>query len=181
MNEKDYVVLVDENDNFLGFEEKLAAHQQGKLHRAFSAFVFRERPLGPQLLLQQRQLDKYHSPGLWTNTCCSHPRHNEAIEAAGERRLFEELGFFCPLAWVGQFHYTAAFDNGLIENEFDHVLMGMCDIEKIPFNPQEVAQCRWVNLPDLEKELEKNSEHFTPWFKEAYAIAKAKILAQDLV
>src|SRR3989344_7340032 len=118
---KDYIILVDENDNQIGIEEKIKAHLDGKLHRAFSIFVFNNKG---ELLIQQRALDKYHSAGLWTNTCCSHPKPEEQIIEAGHRRLKEEMEFDCELNEAFSFKYKAVFDNGLTENEYDHVLIG---------------------------------------------------------
>src|SRR5689334_15327319 len=125
MTATEQVILVDENDNPIGSAEKLAAHEQGgQRHRAFSVFIFRKRD-ELEVLLQQRASHKYHCPDLWTNTCCSHPQPGETITQAGERRLQEEMGIATPLTWVGKFHYIAHFDNGLSENEIDHVLVGL--------------------------------------------------------
>jgi len=167
MTATEYVVLVDENDHEIGRAEKMAAHEKCLLHRAFSIFIFSaESP--KKLLLQQRALSKYHSPGLWTNTCCSHPRVGEEVIAAGERRLKEELGFTVPLKTVGWFHYTAHFGNGLSENEVDHVLVGtLSEGKRIEFNTDEVHATRWVTLEELHQELTAASERFTPWLTEA--------------
>lgn len=176
MHQTEYVILVDENDIPLGFEEKLKAHQDGKCHRAFSVFIFRKNTKNAwELLLQQRQLNKYHSGGLWTNTCCSHPRKGENIIFAGQRRLLEEMGIECELHSVGYFHYIAHLDNNLTENELDHVLIGFYEQDKIPFNPQEVANYRWIELSDLEQELHSSPQHFTQWFEQAYQIAKENL------
>lgn len=169
MNKKEKVILVDDQDNEIGTEEKLLAHQLGKLHRAFSVFIF--HPKTNELLLQQRQTDKYHSAGLWTNTCCSHPRPGEDIVTAGERRLYEEMGLKIVLHSVGAFQYTAYFDNGLIENEYDYVLLGFSDAKKIDYNKNEVATTRWISITDLQTELKKYPEKFTPWFSQALEIA----------
>jgi len=168
------VILVDDNDREIGTAEKLSAHQHNLLHRAFSIFIFKDQPPYP-LLLQQRSLHKYHSPGLWTNTCCSHPRLGETLLAAGERRLFEEMGLRCALKNVGRFHYIAHFDNGLSENEIDHVLIGLvpADILISP-NPQEVHTYRWITLPELEQTLREHPEQFTPWLLKALEIVKAQ-------
>lgn len=163
MTATEYVVLVDEEDNETGTAEKLSAHKNNLLHRAFSVFIFRNLAQ-PELLLQQRALHKYHSPGLWTNTCCSHPRLNEDIIAAGQRRLLEELGFNTPLKNLGWFHYNAHFPNGLSEHEIDHVLIGSIEgNQEILFNPDEVHAIRWVDLGELEVELKEHPELFTPW------------------
>lgn len=169
------VVLVDEKDQALGIEEKIKAHREGKLHRAFSIFVFSWRNNEWQLLLQQRHFDKYHSGGLWTNTCCSHPRPGENIIEAGRRRLFEEMGFKIPLKKVGEFRYTAEVSNNLIENEYDHVLVGFLTDEKIHFNKNENSAVRWISIPALEKEFDKNPQNFTPWLDCALKIALQNI------
>ncbi|MEK7619489.1 MAG: isopentenyl-diphosphate Delta-isomerase, partial [Patescibacteria group bacterium] len=122
-------ILVDETDHEIGTEEKMATHERGLLHRAFSVFVFNA---SGELLLQQRAFEKYHSAGLWTNTCCSHPRPGEETLAAAYRRLQEEMGFDCPLNEMFTFRYLAPFPNGLTENEVDHVFFGMYDG---PVNP----------------------------------------------
>ena len=118
---EELVILVDENDNQVGLMPKMEAHEKAVLHRAFSVFVFNEKN---ELMLQQRALHKYHSPGLWTNTCCSHQRDGESNLAAGERRLFEEMGFVTELKETISFIYKAPFENGLTEHEYDHILVG---------------------------------------------------------
>src|SRR3989338_4869056 len=123
MTATEYVILVDDHDQEIGYAEKLSAHKKNLLHRAFSVFIFRKQPR-LELLLQQRALKKYHSAGLWTNTCCSHPRPGENIMQAAERRLYEELTIKTPLQDLGWFHYNAHFQNALSENEIDHVLLG---------------------------------------------------------
>jgi isopentenyl-diphosphate Delta-isomerase len=155
------VVLVNENDEPVGTMEKLEAHQLGLLHRAFSVFVFNERG---EMLLQQRAAGKYHSPGLWTNTCCSHPAPGERVEAAAHRRLVEEMGFDCPLQAAFNFTYRAEFDNGLIEHEFDHVFVGRWEGEITP-NPEEVGSYRYITLTDIRKWIAERPHDFTPWFK----------------
>lgn len=170
----EHVILVDKEDNPIGTAEKLQAHRDNLCHRAFSVFVFRREP-ELQLLLQQRAADKYHSPLLWTNTCCSHPRPGEDILKAGERRLREEMGFVVPLRSVGRFHYIAHFNNGLSENEVDHVLVGDWENELFEPNAAEVAAYRWVSLPDLRAEMQSSPARFTPWLKEALQVVTAKI------
>lgn len=167
------VVLVDDEDKDIGVAEKLLAHEKNLLHRAFSAFVVRRTP-EVQLLLQQRALNKYHSPGLWTNTCCSHPRPGEDIIAAGQRRLQEELGISLALQNLGWFHYNAHFPNGLSENEIDHVLVGTAtaDIVVKP-NPEEVHAYRWISVEALEKEIALQPEQFTPWLEKALVLVKS--------
>src|SRR4030042_6476736 len=130
---KEFIILVDENDNFLGTEEKLKVHKEGKLHRAFSVFIFNSKG---ELLMQKRAKDKYHSGGLWANTACGHPRANESLVDAAHRRLFEEMGFDCELKEIYKFHYNVRFENGLIENEMDHVFMGKFEDKPNP-SPEE--------------------------------------------
>lgn len=155
------VVLVDQNDKMIGSMEKMEAHEKGLLHRAFSVFVFNFQG---QLLLQRRSATKYHSPGLWTNTCCSHQRIGESTEAAAHRRLIEEMGFNCPLEEQFSFQYKASFSNGLIEHELDHVLFGYYEGYILP-NPTEVDEHRFVDLLSLQNEIDANPENFTEWFK----------------
>lgn len=161
---KEMLILVDRNDNEIGTEEKMKAHEEGTLHRAFSIFVFNDRG---EMLLQQRAKSKYHSGGLWTNACCSHPRPGESVEQAGHRRLVEEMGFDCPLEVKFNFIYRAEFDDGLIEHELDHVLFGKYNGE-IHFNPNEVENYRWVSIDELKKEMTENPDHYTVWFKIAF-------------
>lgn len=170
------VILVDQHDNPIGTAEKLAAHQQGLLHRAFSVFVLRNTANGTELLLQQRQANKYHAGGLWTNTCCSHPQPNESIQESSERRLQEELGFSVHLTEIGAFQYRAEFPNGLIEHEIDHVLIGTFDESLIinP-NPEEVMNYRWISMKDAEQEAKENPNHFTPWFSQALQIVQTHL------
>ena len=158
---KENVVLVDRNDNPMGLMPKLEAHEKGVLHRAFSVFILNRKG---QLMLQRRALDKYHSPGLWTNTCCSHPRESESIIEAGLRRLKEEMGFTTPLEPMFSFIYKSKFDNGLTEHEFDHVLLGYYD--KQPFiNTIEVSEWKWMSLDKIILEIKNKPEDFTVWFK----------------
>lgn len=167
----EYVVLVDKNDQPIGLAEKFSAHQQNLLHRAFSVFIFRSQGKKMELLIQQRAMHKYHSPGLWTNTCCSHPRANEAVIEAGERRLYQELGIKAKLKNLGWFHYNAHFENGLSENEVDHVLFGTVPSDiPISLNVEEVYDCRWITVPALQKEISANPAQFTPWLNGALDI-----------
>jgi len=170
------VILVNESNEAIGVAEKLVAHQKNLLHRAFSVFIFRQSRAGLELLLQQRALHKYHSPGLWTNTCCSHPRPDESILESSKRRLKEELGFEAKLKDLGWFKYNAHFNNGLSEHEVDHVLIGMVprDID-IKINDAEVHAIRWIAMADLEQDLELFPDKYTPWFKEALIIAQRHI------
>jgi isopentenyl-diphosphate delta-isomerase len=159
--QEEFVILVDENDREIGIEEKLKAHQQALLHRAISIFIFNRKG---QLLLQQRAFSKYHSGGLWTNTCCSHPRPGESLLAAAERRLQEEMGFFCPLKKVLQFIYKAELDQGLTEYELDHVFTGHFEGDPI-LNPQEACSFQWIDVKKLKEEIQKNPASYTVWFK----------------
>lgn len=156
----EYVILVNEDDQEIGKMEKQEAHEKGVLHRAFSVFVFNNNK---ELLLQQRALTKYHSAGLWTNTCCSHPRENETVVQAAHRRLQEEMGFDCFLEVKTSFIYKAEFDNGLTEHEFDHVLVGNFN-EEIAINPTEVASYKWVTVDWLKQDMIKNPNNYTAWF-----------------
>ena len=158
---KEFVVLVDQDDQKLGLMEKQQAHVAGLLHRAFSVFVFNSNG---ELMIQQRAASKYHSPTLWTNTCCSHPRDNETYEQAAHRRLQEEMGFDCDLEFKFSFIYKAHLDNNLTEHELDHVFIGIFD-EEPQLNPDEVMAYRWVDLMDLKKDIEKNPQNYTAWFK----------------
>ncbi len=154
------VILVDSKDKEIGIESKLDAHKEGKLHRAFSVFIFN---LKGELLLQKRAQDKYHSSGLWSNTCCSHPIEKN-IKKEAERRLKEEMGFSCKLEEKFSLMYKAKMKNNLIENEYDHVFFGYYDKEPNP-NPEEVSEYKWVSLDKLKKEVEKKPEIFTPWLR----------------
>lgn len=169
------IVLVDEKDRVVGAEEKLKTHQLGLLHRAFSVCIFRHGAEDVQFLLQRRQESKYHCGGLWTNTCCSHPRENEDVIAAGSRRLEEEMGFSVPLEDVGSFIYRAEFDNGLTEYELDHVLVGFTEEQTFDVNSDEVSDYKWMNIKDLLGELENNPENYTPWFLPALEMAFSHI------
>ncbi len=155
MAENKFVILVNPADQQIGVEEKIRAHRYGMLHRAFSVLIFRERKGKKELLLQQRALEKYHAGGLWTNTCCSHPQPEDAdLREAAENRLKDEMGIDVALERRGMFHYLAKFDNGLYENELDHVFTGIYDSDvAIPFNPEEVATYRWIEIAALKKEL----------------------------
>jgi isopentenyl-diphosphate delta-isomerase type 1 len=165
------VILVDSNDQPIGTAEKILAHEQGWLHRAFSVFVLRKHNNQIEMLLQQRQTNKYHAGGLWTNTCCSHPQPGETVQQSAERRLQEELGFTLPLTEIGSFTYRAEFSNGLIEHEVDHVLIGEYkDSLSIEPNPNEVMDYRWISLSQGEQEAKSHPELYTPWFLEALNI-----------
>ncbi len=160
MNEE-LVILVNEKDEKIGLMPKQEAHEKAVLHRAFSVFIFNDRD---ELMLQQRALSKYHSPGLWTNTCCSHQRDGETSIEAGKRRLFEEMGFSTELIQKTSFIYKAPFDNGLTEHEFDHVLVGKYNDDPV-INPEEVANWKWMPLEDVREDIARHPERYTAWFK----------------
>jgi isopentenyl-diphosphate delta-isomerase len=160
MSQPEYVILVDANDKELGVMEKIEAHEKGVLHRAFSLFIVNQKG---QMLLQQRALTKYHSPGLWTNACCSHPRKGEDIRSAVIRRAQEELGIEIDPDYLFNFTYKAGFSNGLIEHEFDHVFVARYD-EDFAFNPDEVHAYKYVDMTTLLDDVEKHTDMYTPWF-----------------
>lgn len=158
---EEQVILVDQNDQPIGTMAKMEAHEKALLHRAFSVFVMNKNG---ETMLQQRAAHKYHSPLLWTNTCCSHQRVGETNIEAGKRRLQEEMGFKTDLKELFSFTYKAAFDNGLTEHEFDHVMMG--EFEGNPeINPDEVAAWKWMKPEDIKKDIEANPDQYTEWFK----------------
>lgn len=157
----EYIISVDEEDKKLGPIEKMEAHKNGTLHRAFSILVFNSRN---QLLLQKRAKGKYHSPGLWTNTCCSHPRFGESLIHAVNRRLKEEMGFTCELEEIYSFKYRVKFQNNLIENEYDHVFAGKYD-GNVEINKEEVEEYKWVSLDELKIDIKNNPDLYTYWFK----------------
>lgn len=155
------VILVNEHDVPVGLMEKQAAHIEPHLHRAFSIFLFNSKG---ELLMQQRALTKYHSPGLWTNTCCSHPRDGETVLEAASRRLWEEMGMHCEMREVYTFIYKALVGKGLTEHEFDHVLIGQSD--DLPnINREEVVAWKYMSLNALKKDIQLHPEHYTEWFK----------------
>lgn len=158
------VILVDVNDTQIGVMEKMEAHQMGLLHRAFSVFIFNSKG---EMLLQQRAMSKYHSGGLWTNACCSHPFPEEATIQAALRRLKEELGFENPIEKVGDFIYKADFDNGLTEHEFDHIFAGEYE-GKINFNKAEVMDICYKDLQEISHSLQTHPQKYTPWFHLAF-------------
>ena len=159
--QEENVILVNEKDEQIGLMPKMEAHQKGVLHRAFSVFIFNKKD---ELMLQQRAHSKYHSPGLWTNTCCSHQREGESNIQAGKRRLQEEMGFITDLKDTISFIYKAPFDNGLTEYEFDHILVGRYEEDPI-LNPEEAAAFKWMSLEDVKKDMEINPQLYTAWFK----------------
>ncbi len=171
------VILVNEKDEPMGTMEKMEAHRKGLLHRAFSVFIFNDKD---EMLLQQRAIDKYHSAGLWTNACCSHPKPGESAAQAATRRLKEELGFTTPVVRAFEFVYKAGFENGLTENEFDHVFTGIYNGSIQP-NPAEVMAFAWLSPEIIRKELEKSPEKYTAWFLIAFPeLEKRRIPGSDL-
>lgn len=158
---RDKVILVDKNDQQLGLMDKLEAHQKGLLHRAFSVFLFNNKN---ELLMQQRALSKYHSPGLWSNTVCSHQQPSESNEQAATARLMDELGIHANPKSEFSFIYRAEFDNGLIEHELDHVLLGTFNGKCLP-NPSEVKAWAYVPMPVIENDIKRHPERYTEWFK----------------
>jgi len=160
------VILVNEQDEPIGLMEKMEAHEKGLLHRAFSVLIFNSNG---EMLLQQRALSKYHSPGLWTNACCSHPRNGETILEASNRRLLEEMGMQAELTVLTHFIYKAEFDNGLTEHELDYVVKGITDNNPI-INSDEVNDFRWICPSDLSQWVSNNPTDFTVWFLELFKL-----------
>lgn len=160
------IILVDKNDKEIGFEEKIKAHENGgKLHRAFSIFIFNSKG---KMLLQLRSKKKHHFKGLWANTCCSHPRKGERLEDAVHRKLKQEMGFDTELKEIFSFIYKSTDSkSGLTEHEFDHVFTGKFDGEPKP-NSEEADDCKWISIDDIKKDLEKNPQKYSPWFKIAF-------------
>lgn len=159
--QEEKVILVDAQDNELGTMNKLEAHQKGLLHRAFSVFVFNDQN---ELMIQQRAWHKYHSGGLWTNTCCSHPRPNEVLETGIHRRMREEMGFDCPINYAFKFLYKADLDHGLIEHELDHVFIGHYNGAP-KLNPEEACDWKFMSIEAIEKQMRLSPEKYTEWFK----------------
>jgi len=177
MNSKDVrpemVILDDSNDNQIGLAEKMQAHEQGLLHRAFSVFIIRSSVNGHEILMQQRNINKYHCGGLWTNTCCSHPRDQENIIQAAQRRLQEEMGLqISDLQEIGAFTYRSAFNNGLVEHEYDHVLLGKYNDAEIVVNIAEVQDFKWMALNAIETALVVEPDIYTPWLGPALNIVR---------
>jgi len=155
------VILVNEKDEQIGLMPKLEAHEKAQLHRAFSIFILNSKN---EVMLQQRASEKYHSPLLWTNTCCSHQREGETNIQAGNRRLREEMGFSTELKELFHFIYKAPFDNGLTEHELDHVMIGYFDGEPV-INPEEVESWKWMNIDEIKEDMQRNPAIYTVWFK----------------
>ncbi|OOG71489.1 isopentenyl-diphosphate Delta-isomerase [Flavobacterium sp. A45] len=159
--EEEKVILVNEFDEQIGLMPKLEAHEKAILHRAFSVFVLNNKN---EVMLQQRAHQKYHSPLLWTNTCCSHQREGETNIQAGNRRLHEEMGFNTELKELFHFIYKAPFDNGLTEHELDHVMIGYYDGEPV-INPEEVEDWKWMKIEDIQSDMHLSPDSYTVWFK----------------
>ncbi len=175
--DEEEVILVNKKDIQLGLMPKMEAHRKGVLHRAFSVFIFKS---SRELLIQKRSSQKYHSPGLWTNTCCSHQRDGESTINAANRRLNEEMGLNADLKEIFSFIYKANLKNGLIEHEFDHVLVGYTDLSPI-INIKEVEDWKWVDLSILEHDIDKNPNIYTEWFKIIFKRVKDYIDKSNLV
>jgi isopentenyl-diphosphate delta-isomerase len=165
------VILVDEADAPLGSMEKLEAHRKALLHRACSVFIFNSKG---EMLLQRRAEGKYHSPGLWTNACCSHPRPGEDTHDAAVRRLREELGFTTRLRKLFEFTYRSEFDNGLTEFEFDHVFVGLYDSDIRP-DPAEVSSYCYLSMEEIGAGLQSRPQEFTSWFHLAFPLVSEKM------
>lgn len=161
MKKEEQVLLVNEKDEVVGTMGKMEAHEKALLHRAFSVFVLNKKG---EVMLQQRAAHKYHSPGLWTNTCCSHQREGESNIDAGKRRLDEEMGFRTELEELFSFIYKAPFDNGLTEHEFDHVMLGYYEDDPDP-NPDEVSDWKWMAPDKIRDDMDAKPENYTAWFR----------------
>jgi len=157
----DFVILVNKNDKKIGLMPKMEAHKKGALHRAFSVFIFNNKN---ELMIQKRNINKYHSPGLWTNTCCSHQKDGESNINAGKRRLLEEMGFCVELNEIGSFIYNVGVDNGLIEHELDYILVGKYN-GNVKINSDEVDNWKWMSLDNIKDDVRKRSKNYTEWFK----------------
>jgi isopentenyl-diphosphate Delta-isomerase len=158
---KEEVILVNEKDEAIGTMEKLEVHEKGLLHRAFSVFIFNTKG---EMLLQRRAMDKYHSPGLWTNACCSHPRPGEETLKAAQRRLQEEMGISTELSHKTSFTYRSEFGNGLTEHEFDHVFTGDINTDPV-INKAEVMEFAWSSIQDIKKSIITSPGNYTSWFR----------------
>ncbi len=171
IDEDERVILVDQDDVELGDAPKLDVHRSGLLHRAFSVFVLDDRN---RVLLQRRAAGKYHSPGLWSNTCCGHPRPGESTEVAARRRLTEEMGIVCELASFSSFIYRAQLEGGLVEHELDHVLLGVGSVDP-EADDSEVGEWCWISLDELKEWLAAEPAAFTAWFPMAFRSLRAEL------
>ena len=170
------IILVNEQDEPVGTMEKMEAHRKALLHRAFSVFIFNARG---EMLLQQRSIKKYHSAGLWTNACCSHPKPGEDTKNAAETRLQEEMGFGTPLTKIFEFTYRSAFDNGLTEYEFDHVYAGTYDGPMQP-SPDEVNDYCYKSLDEIKSSLQSHPAKYTTWFSIAFPLVEKWMQSQTI-
>lgn len=170
------VILVNTSDEEIGTMEKMLAHEKALLHRAFSVFVFNQKG---EMLIHRRALDKYHSGGLWTNACCSHPRKGETTEEAAHRRLMEEMGFDCPISERFSFIYKAELDQGLTEYEYDHVFFGSFDGNP-RINPDEVCDWKYISVLELKQDIKSYPDNYTEWFKIALDKMETKNIAIKL-
>lgn len=171
MANHDKVILIDSADHVIGTMNKLEAHQKGLLHRAVSVFIFNQKD---EWLLQQRAFNKYHSPGLWSNTCCTHPQPDESYSQAASRCLREEMGMECTLSEISPFVYKAVLDNGLTEHELDHVFIGVTD--SLPtINKDEVHDWKYILYDKLQIELWLNPGKYTVWFRKKYRDVKQEL------
>lgn len=169
---EDSLILVDADDKEIGTGLKMEVHEKGLLHRAFSVFIFRKENGINQLLMQRRNLKKYHCGGLWTNTCCSHPRPGETIMTAATRRLSEELMLDNVNVYpAGSFMYKAKFDNGLTEHEYDYVMVGWLNKDHKSYNSDEIDSIGWFDVDWLKKDLHSSPDKYTPWFGQAFGLA----------
>jgi isopentenyl-diphosphate Delta-isomerase len=164
ITDKNHIALVDENDTVYGYRDKSDVHMKGLLHRAFSIFIFNDEN---KILLQRRAMEKYHSAGLWTNTCCSHQVLGEDFQTTIHRRLVEEMGFDCDLKKSFSFQYYVELNNGMIENEMDHVYIGRFNGIPKP-SAHEVSDWKWASVSEIEKQLNTNRQEFTYWFEPAF-------------
>ncbi|GGW51875.1 isopentenyl-diphosphate Delta-isomerase [Alishewanella tabrizica] len=164
------VPLVDSNGTIIGYSEKMHVHREGLLHLAFSLMIIRQRPTGVEYLLQRRAEHKYHSGGLWTNTCCSHPLMNESINDAAQRRVNDELGIVTPLVFknVAKILYYLPLDRGLVEHEYNHVLVAMVDDVEWSANVDEVMSVQWWSSQQIVRQLSAHPNTFTAWFPEVF-------------
>ena len=169
------VILVNEADEEIGVMEKLEVHQKALLHRAFSVFLFNNKG---EMLLQRRAMNKYHSAGLWTNACCSHPRPGESVESAALRRTREELGINPQLEKAFVFTYRASFENGLTEHEYDHVFIGIHEGD-INADPNEVSEVKYLPMSEIKNELASNANKYTAWFQIAFQKLQDHLMQAD--
>jgi len=179
MEEEKQVLIVDHVDQVLGSTGKENAHKFGILHRAFSIFVYRWRENKLEFLLQRRAMHKYHSRGLWTNTCCSHAEDQIPLEISCQKRLQEEMGFTCPVRAVGSFYYYAPLDNNMIEHEIDHVFISEYDPISIQINPDEVMDYKWEEANLLITSLKNDPASYTAWLSKALDLALPEILKKE--